>query len=531
MRSRVVETTGEVTISEEDLTSPGTALGTVAYMSPEQVRSKELDARSDLFSFGVVVYEMAAGMLPFRGESTGTVFESILNKAPVAPVRLNPDVPAELERIILKCLEKDPDLRYQHASEIRSDLQRLKRDTESHAAAVREEIASVSRRYLGRIRYPSWIPGSLGKKTTQVFLIGALLGTGALLFWWQRGTSAPQVEGVVQLTHDGQPKLFSGSGLLASDGSRVYFTERNAGVPAISQVSVTGGDTVPLATDLVNPSVLDIAPDSSALLVSYGTQDDSFIGTLSLPDAHLRRIIKGQAAAFFPDGKRIAYCSAAALYVADQDGSNARKISDLGCTGVSQTPSISPEGSRIRFPVVDMRLQSPDLWEMQADGTRPRQLEGPIIGWRGTWTRDGRFFIFEKPDDNANWRDDLWLLAEKTGLFTAAPAPLRLTNGPLGFSGSVPSRDGKHIYAIGYQSRGELVRYDPAIKQFLPFLNGISVTDAMYSPDGKWMVYLSYPDHSLWRSRADGSDRLQLTYAPMLVFWPHISPNAEQVSF
>jgi Tol biopolymer transport system component len=168
---------------------------------------------------------------------------------------------------------------------------------------------------------------------------------------------------------------------------------------------------------------------------------------------------------------------------------------------------------------------------MQADGTRPRLLQGPIIGWRGTWTRDGRFFIFEKPNDNYKWQDDLWLLVDKAGLVTRPPAPLQLTNGPLGFSQSQPSQDGKHIYAIGYQSRGELVRYDPAIKQFLPFLNGISIADAMYSPDGKWVVYLSYPDHSLWRSRADGSDRLQLTYAPMLVFWPHISPNAEQVSF
>src|SRR5262249_10419716 len=186
------------TISGEHLTSPGMALGTVAYMSPEQVRGKELDARTDLFSFGTALYEMATGQLPFRGETSGVILNGILERDPVPAIRLNPDLPPKLDDIINKSLEKNRNLRYQHASEMRTDLQRLKRDTQSHQSAAVVETAPVAQH-----RRTLWITGAL------VLIVAAVLA----YFYLQRTPKLSDKDTVVlaEFTNTTGDSVFDGT--------------------------------------------------------------------------------------------------------------------------------------------------------------------------------------------------------------------------------------------------------------------------------------------------------------------------------
>jgi eukaryotic-like serine/threonine-protein kinase len=503
-------------VDADHLTSPGTMVGTVAYMSPEQVRARELDARSDLFSFGAVLYEMATGSLPFHGETSAMICEAIVNRPPVAPVRLNPALPAELERIINKALEKDRDLRYRSAADLETDLKRLRRDTDSGRTAA-TSVVNVAPpavvRSTARLKW-IWIPA-------------AVIVVALLALWLRSPLPPPRLLGSKQITNDGLPKIN-----VVTDGSRLYVTEAPPSMYSIVQVSASGGETAPVQVPFQNPVAVDVSPEQSELLVAQSNPINSAMWSMPVPAGSPRRLgnVFAHDAIWGPDGKLL-FANGKDLFLAEHDGSNPHKL--FTASDTPSSASFSPDGSRIRYTLVNQTNNTSSLWEARADGSGAHEL---LAGWNnppteccGRWTRDGGYYVFESVRDGAT---NLWIMADHTNWWRkTSTAPVQLTAGPMQFGDPVPSSDGKKLFVVGVQPRAELARYDAKSGELVPYLGGISGGDVDFSRDGQWVLYVTYPDGNLWRSKPDGSSRLQLTYPPMQAALAHWSPDGKQIAF
>jgi serine/threonine protein kinase len=273
-------------------------MGTPAYMSPEQARGEQLDARTDLFTLGVVLYEMATGKLPFDGISTATIMASILRDVPESPIRMYPELPSELGRIIDKALEKDRDMRYQSAAELRSDLKRLKRDTDSTPSVV--AAATDSSR-------ESLVQQGRQKRYWQLGVALAIVGIAIAAFQVTGPLPPPRVLSTTQITNDRRPKLPP----ILNDGSRLYFNTNAFFDTDPYGAPIRGGESFPLAMQLKNPRLLDISPDGSEFLVRTYPDQGFTPGMLRGPlwivpvmGGSPRRLgdLSGSDAAWSPDG-------------------------------------------------------------------------------------------------------------------------------------------------------------------------------------------------------------------------------------
>jgi DNA-binding winged helix-turn-helix (wHTH) protein/Tol biopolymer transport system component len=390
-------------------------------------------------------------------------------------------------------------------------------------------IAPVPIQKLAEAAVPIARPQTARRPLSYTFLaiVTILVTTGALVLGKTifRTAGRPRVLRFTRLTDDGQTKF----GPMATDGSRIYFNEELPGQRnLIVQVPVRGGEAVRLSVPLQGPMVDDLSREGTELLVGNleGTEGFSFwVQPVTGGSPQRLGTILGWNARFAPNGTSVIYSSGLAFYSVNRDGSSNRKLLTISSHPFSF--QFSPDARVFRFTQFNHQLDSMAIMEAAVDGTGLHEISG---GCCGEWTSDGRFFIFQ---NRSGGRLDLWALPEKKNFAwrKGDHKAVQLTAGPLNFMYPLLSKDGKEIFAIGNSRRAEVIRYDSHSGQFVPYLSGISAEGLAFSRDGQWVTYTSYPDGALWRSKVDGSERLQLTFPPLRAFLPRWSPDGQQIAF
>lgn len=356
-----------------------------------------------------------------------------------------------------------------------------------------------------------------------------IFSIGMLVFWKLRASgpgAVPRVLSFEKLTNDSQAKY----GPLTTDGSRIYFNEVLAdGRNIIAQVSVKGGEVVPLPVPLQQPRALDLSKEGTELLIAtfQGPHQANPLWVQPVAGGSPNNVARvlTRDASFDADGTGIIYTfDIHDIYRANLDGSAGKKLFTV--EGYPYGFRFSPDASILRFTQRDYAMDAVTITETRTDGTGLRKL---FEGCCGQWTPDGRFFIFQKI---VKGKPNLWVIPEAGSHHRAvAGNATQLTAGPLDFEYPVLSKDAKKIFSIGSTPQAEVVRYDTRSRDFVPYLGSISAEGLAFSSDGQWVTYTSYPDGMLWRSKVDGSERLQLTFPPMRVMLPRWSPDGKRIAF
>ena len=496
-------TLGTQDVDPDHLTSPGSTLGTVAYMSPEQVRGRELDARTDLFSFGVVLYEMATGALPFRGESSGAIFHAILERQPVPAVRLNPEVPAELERIINKALEKDRDLRFQHASELRADLKRLGRDTDSGrvlssaSRAVPDAAAETTSR--------SAAVGT-GKKPYLVLAacVAVLAAALAAYHFWPHA-SAPS--GPAKITQISQWNKPIDRARLSPDGHAVAFVSPEAGIAQVHLMLTSGGEPLQLTNDQDDKYVIDFTPDGREVFYGRALRHDEVWAVPTLGGTPRRVAL---AAWLLPasDGASVFFKKSGnpGIFRSGQSGLNEELVYKPEVPSVTFLPvALYPGGKDLLLigftGYSGARLSKLNLVSHTAEdlGELPVNVDNPYI----VWSEPGKSVLFSGTGSGLT---NLW----KYDLQDRRASQITFGTGP-DYS---PMLDpgGKGIYFVSGKASAFLTVYHVETKQSTDIVSD-DASQPVISPNRKRVMYIAFvgpQKRELWVSDIDGGNKMKI---------------------
>ena len=372
-------------------------------------------------------------------------------------------------------------------------------------------------------------------KISAVFILFPLLVIGLVLLTVL--TPQPKIVLVRQITHSGRIEPY---GQVLSDGPRLYFTERIGGIGALAEVAETGGEPTLVSISLPSVAVYDIDLARSRLLV--GSQSPDFnrplwvVPTSGGSSERIGDVLASEAVAWASDGHRIFYGNDSQIYVVEAEGGDPVKL--LTAPGNITSLAVSPDGAVLRLTVRDPSSGGTSLWESAADGRNLHPLffalKTPPVQWGegeccGEWSPDGRYFVFHVEHEGM---ESFWAIREKRswlGLTGRAAVQLYTTPDHIGAPRFSP--DGKKIFFVNYKERRELVRYDPVRKLFVPYLGGIPARFLSFSADGKWVAYRIETDGTLWRSRVDGTEKLQLTFPPLVAHHSSWSPDGKRIVF